>query len=145
MARRGQCRCGTILEFEPTSLGYKTRCPQCKAVVRLRLEAAHTTRKPSAAAVAVPAGPPPLPASAPALPSAPPADFSVDLLPGPVKQDMPAVSTELIFTNDHESPPSAPRRERDGHRDPSTAAWWLFGVVALVVIGAVTAAALLWG
>src|SRR6058998_3729023 len=38
MARRGRCRCGTLLVFEMTSQGYKTRCPSCRAVVRLRIE-----------------------------------------------------------------------------------------------------------
>ncbi|MBY0233308.1 MAG: hypothetical protein K2W96_28845 [Gemmataceae bacterium] len=35
MARRGRCRCGTLLAFEKTSQGYKTRCNGCGAVVRL--------------------------------------------------------------------------------------------------------------
>ena len=36
MARRGRCRCGFVLEFHRGEQGYKTRCPECGAVVRLR-------------------------------------------------------------------------------------------------------------
>src|SRR5262245_19884358 len=35
MARRGRCRCGCLLTFQREREGYKTRCPQCQAVVRL--------------------------------------------------------------------------------------------------------------
>ena len=38
MSRRGQCRCGTVLEFAPGPEGYKTRCPGCGSVVRLRAD-----------------------------------------------------------------------------------------------------------
>jgi hypothetical protein len=38
MARRGRCRCGEILVFRRGPQGYKTRCPSCQAVVRLRAE-----------------------------------------------------------------------------------------------------------
>ena len=31
MARRGYCRCGTLLRFKRTALGYKTRCPSCQS------------------------------------------------------------------------------------------------------------------
>jgi hypothetical protein len=44
MSRRGKCRCGTILVFDRTALGYKVRCPNCQAVVRLRREAAQHPR-----------------------------------------------------------------------------------------------------
>jgi hypothetical protein len=36
MARRGQCRCGAVLKFRQRPWGYKTRCPHCGAIVRLR-------------------------------------------------------------------------------------------------------------
>jgi DNA-directed RNA polymerase subunit M/transcription elongation factor TFIIS len=36
MARRGQCRCGSVLSFQKGPDGYKTRCPSCGSVVRLR-------------------------------------------------------------------------------------------------------------
>jgi hypothetical protein len=35
MARRGRCRCGSVLSFEKGPNGYKTRCPSCGSVVRL--------------------------------------------------------------------------------------------------------------
>jgi hypothetical protein len=37
MPRHGRCRCGIILEFRRGPQGYKTRCPNCKSVVRLRV------------------------------------------------------------------------------------------------------------
>ena len=37
MVRRGQCRCGSVLDFQKGPDGYKTRCPRCGSVVRLRL------------------------------------------------------------------------------------------------------------
>jgi rRNA maturation endonuclease Nob1 len=40
MARRGRCRCGSVLRFEKGPNGYKTRCPSCGSVVRLRPAAA---------------------------------------------------------------------------------------------------------
>ena len=36
MARRGRCRCGLLLQFQKGPDGYKTRCPSCGSVVRLR-------------------------------------------------------------------------------------------------------------
>src|SRR5947209_12009700 len=36
MARRGRCRCGFVLKFHRGENGYKTRCPECGAMVRLR-------------------------------------------------------------------------------------------------------------
>lgn len=38
MQQRGRCRCGAVLLFERTHQGYKTRCHECGAVVRLRVE-----------------------------------------------------------------------------------------------------------
>lgn len=37
MSRHGRCRCGTILKFHRGPNGYKTRCPGCGSVVRLRV------------------------------------------------------------------------------------------------------------
>jgi hypothetical protein len=37
MQRSGQCKCGAILKFEQGPAGFKGRCPQCGAVVRLRV------------------------------------------------------------------------------------------------------------
>jgi hypothetical protein len=39
MSRRGQCRCGAVLDFVSGPQGYKMRCPMCGAVVRLRADA----------------------------------------------------------------------------------------------------------
>ena len=53
MARRGRCRCGFILRFEKGKDGYKTRCPECGAVVRLQLQknpSAPGSRKPTSPA-----------------------------------------------------------------------------------------------
>jgi hypothetical protein len=36
MEKRGRCRCGTVLVFQRTPQGYKTRCTVCQAVVRIR-------------------------------------------------------------------------------------------------------------
>jgi hypothetical protein len=38
MVRRGRCRCGEILTFRKGPRGFKTRCPSCGAIVRLRLD-----------------------------------------------------------------------------------------------------------
>lgn len=46
MARRGRCRCGSVLRFEKGPNGYKTRCPSCGSVVRLRPAAAGSTIRP---------------------------------------------------------------------------------------------------
>jgi hypothetical protein len=39
----GRCRCGAVLHFQPGPFGYKMRCPQCGAGVRLRLDTMATT------------------------------------------------------------------------------------------------------
>jgi hypothetical protein len=45
MARRGRCRCGSILTFQKGPDGYKTRCASCGAVVRLKPGAASSAVK----------------------------------------------------------------------------------------------------
>jgi hypothetical protein len=45
MARRGRCRCGLVLKFKKGPDGYKTRCPSCGCVVRLKPVAARRTAK----------------------------------------------------------------------------------------------------
>lgn len=45
MARRGRCRCGSVLKFHKRPEGYKTRCPSCGSVVRLNPVAARSTAK----------------------------------------------------------------------------------------------------
>jgi predicted RNA-binding Zn-ribbon protein involved in translation (DUF1610 family) len=44
MARRGRCRCGFVLKFHRGEQGYKTRCPECGAVVRLRTRTRKRTK-----------------------------------------------------------------------------------------------------
>jgi hypothetical protein len=63
MSRRARCRCGAVLRFEKGPNGYKTRCPGCGSVVRLRPAMARSTGRaqrsvtcPCGAAVAVPKG-----------------------------------------------------------------------------------------
>lgn len=58
MARRGRCRCGTVLQFHKGSEGYKMRCPSCSSVVRLRGRAKRDTGKRSSSHP-VPASPRP--------------------------------------------------------------------------------------
>jgi hypothetical protein len=41
---RGRCQCGAILAFRKGPEGYKTRCPTCGAVVRLRIAASRRRR-----------------------------------------------------------------------------------------------------
>ncbi len=41
MVRQGRCRCGMVLTFQHGMSGFKMRCPQCGAVVRLRTEPPH--------------------------------------------------------------------------------------------------------
>jgi ribosomal protein L40E len=45
MARRGRCRCGFLLEVHKGPEGYKTRCPSCGAIVRLKPVAARSAVK----------------------------------------------------------------------------------------------------
>lgn len=66
MARRGRCRCGEVLKFKRGPQGYKTRCPNCGAIVRLE--------KPGPSRA--PAVPPPIPAA-----GAPPQPVVVELKP----------------------------------------------------------------
>jgi hypothetical protein len=56
MARRGRCRCGVILDFNRGPEGYKTRCPNCKAVVRLRVGNPATPAPPAGGTVTCPCG-----------------------------------------------------------------------------------------
>jgi hypothetical protein len=129
MTRRGRCRCGTILLFEQTSVGYKTRCPRCKAVVRLRLDT------PAAS------GPPPLPA--------PETDPAASAMPGPTldDEDMPALPPDFAFLQQGRAPAALAEREADRDVGPaeSTVWWWVFGVTAVVVVAGVTTVAVLWG
>jgi hypothetical protein len=113
MARHGKCRCGTILRFELTQRGYKTRCPVCKAIVRLSPDDA-SGKKPRKRAplVAAPNRPPP-----------PPGDFVLD------------AGTDFSVLSAHEHSAPAALAEMEAYRDPQPTAawvWWLFAGVALV-------------
>ena len=146
MKRRGQCRCGTILEFEKTSLGYKTRCPQCKAVVRLRPEAPAPQaqeHKQSSAVLTAPSSPPPLPPLE--------ATFGLEMLPGPTLDDLPPDPPDFSILGEQTSTAPAAQADMPAYCDaePAFAAgvgrWWVFGLTALAVVLAVTTAAILWG
>lgn len=143
MTRRGQCRCGTILLFQRTSRGFKTRCPDCGAVVRLRTEgagkqAARQRKTPSAVLTAP--SPQPLPEAD--------TDFSVRSLPPPPPRDAPE-PLDLSVLSDHES--TAPRAAAElevppGPRPPRPILpWVVFGATAVVVMLGVGVAAMIWG
>jgi hypothetical protein len=127
MAKRGQCRCGTLLSFELTSKGYKTRCPACKAVVRLRGDGPARQPRPHRWAAEDPT------AAAPALPTAAPPDLSV--------------------LSVHESSAPVALAEIEVYHEPAAQSvpaaggvrWWLLGPAIAGVMVAVGAAALLWG
>ena len=135
MARRGKCRCGTVLTFAKTSLGYKTRCPGCQAVVRLRLDEPARSGK----SAAVPPPPPPVPP--PPLPAAE-TQAAGTTLPEPDPPD-------FSFLGQHE--PSGPvalaKMEvyRGPERAPSRGPLVVFAVIAVLVVLGVGTAALLWG
>ena len=141
MARLGKCRCGTILQFEMTPVGYKRRCPECKAVVRLRVDAAEAQK--SSAVLAVPSGPPPLPTGEEDnLGSTAQPDLTLDELPS----DNPF---ELGILGQRQSTAPVAQAELEVYRDPerdwSGSLVWLFALLVLAVVAAVTTAVILWG
>ena len=71
MARRGRCRCGQILRFRLGPWGYKKRCSQCGAIVRLRVRQSRGRRP------------------APALYKGTVKDFDVELYPVVIHQPKP--------------------------------------------------------
>jgi predicted RNA-binding Zn-ribbon protein involved in translation (DUF1610 family) len=79
MTRRGRCRCGAVLRFEKGSNGYKTRCPSCGSVVRLRPAAARSKVLPRRS-VTCPCG------------------ASVTVPKGTTKASCPACQRELILS-----------------------------------------------
>jgi hypothetical protein len=119
MARSGRCRCGTLLLFEMTARGYKTRCPKCQAIVRLR-DPAEATEPTAARAEALAA------TVDHAAPDGPP-DFSV--------------------LSHHEPDAPVALAEIEAYRGPEASAassrpWWLLAVAVvavLVTVGTVTA------
>jgi hypothetical protein len=135
MARRGQCRCGTILLFHKTARGFKTRCPQCGAIVRLRVEQHVRQGHRSSGARSMPGEPPPLPVSRSV---AAPSVVTLDDLPGPtgpnLLEDDPLGRVALAEMEAYPGPEPAVFPLR----------WWLFGVAALVVVLGVVVATILW-
>jgi hypothetical protein len=124
MSRRGQCRCGTILDFALGPNGYKMRCPTCGSVVRLRFDSSTPSSGPRqrkrSGALAFRA---PIPADASAAPVPPrsPSQFDFNVLePG----ELPVV--EMV-------PLSELRRAT---RAPWLRRWWL-PLTAAVIVAAV--------
>ena|SRR5947209_6352650 len=76
MARRGRCPCGSIVEFESSPDGYKTRCAQCGAVIRLRPGEPKSSRRRARVPASQPAAEPPATDTAAAT-------FSLTALPQP--------------------------------------------------------------
>lgn len=122
MTRRGKCRCGTILRFRKTSQGYKTRCPGCSAVVRLRSDEPGAARPKKSPVLTGPPPLPPVPPSPPPLP-AEQTDFATEGLP----QDP---LYEVIIS--------------EPERPASWLTWMLFVLLALAVAGGVGAVAMWW-
>jgi hypothetical protein len=151
MARRGKCRCGNLLEFKLTAVGYKTRCSNCHAVVRLREEAFSS----DSATVAVPKlakprskpKPPPVPVSVVA-PDKADLDFDVELIannPSPGEDDFATIdeeeSSQPVIIPEAAPQPHAPARRPTEFRDsPEGIPLWVFGLcVILIVIGLIAA------
>jgi hypothetical protein len=129
MARRGKCRCGAILRFHKTEQGYKTRCPECQAVVRLRVDSPTKPKKPrSHAAHTVPA------------PETLPADFTSPTLENPP----PATDFSIFELEMRENKAPAAQVEMEVFREPtppqrSSLIWFLLAGAALLVIAGVVA------
>lgn len=129
MTRRGQCRCGAVLEFKETSRGFKTRCTQCGAIVRLRIDQSMPVPRPHAPS-RVPA---PLPDKAPQESE----NFLLDSTETP--------DFSVLF----EQASSAPRAqtEIEAYREPPARGikpWiWVAGAVFLLLLVGASAAVLL--
>src|SRR5262245_56980935 len=122
MKRRGKCRCGAILQFQQTAQGYKTRCSNCGAIVRLRLDPGSKPRKQSSKAssgVLAAVGPPPLEHT----------DFSAPILP-PSLDDAPP---DFSVLSDHESDAPQALAEMETFAPPrakgSALPWIVFGAL----------------
>src|SRR5260370_41148415 len=122
MSRRGQCRCGAVLDFVSGPQGYKMRCPGCGAVVRLRADASTSPggprqRKRSGALACLAPGPADPSANPPPLP---PEQFDYGLLePG----ELPGC--EMVPLSELQATPAVTFWRR----------WWLPLAVALLVTG----------
>ena len=116
MLRRGQCRCGEILHFRKTSVGYKTKCPKCSAVVRLRGEGTGGPR---------------------ALPASPTVVDAPEVEPA----DLPA-----FVENESSAPLALAEMEAyRPPEEPSALKWVLFALAAGLVVVGVGVAAMWWG
>lgn len=92
MTRRGRCHCGHLLHFQHGPHGFKVRCPQCGAVVRLGPKEAH------------PGAPSPLSPKLPVHDGATPLPFvhpelfpALSSLPEPLPLETNAEPTPLVF------------------------------------------------
>lgn len=133
MEKRGQCRCGTLLTFDLTPQGYKTRCHVCNSVVRLRADT--PTPAPATVAAKRPPEPPPLvPAPAPKVPRPVPT-------PDPLEDTVPP-DLSILDTKESTAPPAmvemvAFREELPARKEHLR--WVIFAVVLalLIVVGVV--------
>lgn len=121
MAKRGRCRCGTIIRFALTPRGYKARCSVCQSVVRLRVGRKDRPGKNRLARASV-AAPPPLP-----IRGGPPGLIG----PGKPEQAAPPEPAETDTSHELESPPGG-------------APWWVLALIFAAVVALGVAAALLW-
>jgi hypothetical protein len=162
MTKRGQCRCGTIITFVLTSQGYKTRCPVCQSVVRLRVDPASPTAQPhlavseaNAAAKRPEAATVPPAVSSPVLPSNLP-------LPPPLPTDCHAQEVAdnvesngtpdfSVLTVRKSSAPSAQTEMEAFHDEPAPElaatgmSWWMMVAIIAAIVVAGGGAAMLWG
>jgi hypothetical protein len=150
MTQRGKCRCGTILQFAKTSQGYKTRCPQCQAIVRLREDTLVRNGRPNERSEGSEERPGGTPVGPPPLPMVPDMSFNAELVPGLTLGDEPPASpADFSILSEPESTAPVAQAEMEVDTDPepeqSSLLWWLFCLAALAVILLVAVAALRWG
>lgn len=148
MAKRGLCRCGTVLRFDWTSQGYKTRCPVCRSVVRLRGEPeAVPARKPPSSVETAPQ--PAIPAISHSSPPPLPTDFQAEEIP--LLEDVPVLEevsdpSDLKRLERHSSFAPKARVDLDAYDEselppPQGLPLWGMGVLVILVLGAICAAA----
>jgi hypothetical protein len=133
MARRGRCRCGTLLTFRRGPAGYKVRCPACGSVVRLSAPADNGAPPPVGALLPPPEPLPPLDLFGPTPPAA----------AGKGLPHTPADSYCLVETTPYvpaapPAPPPPPPIPIQGRR----VRWWLVAAVALIM--SAVAGAVIW-
>ncbi|MFO0929053.1 MAG: hypothetical protein U0736_18865 [Gemmataceae bacterium] len=106
-----------MLQFERTGAGYKTRCPTCKAVVRLSID--------------TPPPPPPVPRKR-----------DTDYVAAPLPDDRdPTAPIDLSVLSEHESSAPAAVVELVAYHDPELAParslllLWLLALLGVVCVG----------